>query len=193
MSKKIIGIAGKKAAGKDLLGSYLVAAGYKRLAFGDIIRERVKRDFDLTEAQVNGRFKETPTHYAKPGIHPPEDIHWTPRQIMEAYGMFFRKFDEHYWIKQLGNEIEATEKRHIVVTDVRLIAEAEYLKSLGAKLIRLERSEDERRAVYPDANSQAITEIQLDNYKGFDFVVPEEQNSIPDDLKNVAKELLTKL
>jgi len=183
MNKQIIGIAGKKAAGKDLLGSYLVAAGYKRFAFGDIIRERVKRDFDLSTEQVFGRFKEV------------VDDRWgtTPRDIMERYGMFFRSFDEKYWIKQLGEQIQLSPSNKIVVTDVRLIAEAEYLKSLGAKLIRLERSEDERRAVYPDANSQAITEIQLDNYKGFDFVVPEEQNSIPDDLKNVAKELLTKL
>ena len=41
--KTIIAIAGKKGSGKDLLGLYLKGDGYQRLAFGDIIRNRVKR------------------------------------------------------------------------------------------------------------------------------------------------------
>jgi hypothetical protein len=191
MDKKIIAIAGKKGSGKDLLGSYLIAVGYKRFAFGDIIRKRVKRDFGLTDYQVAGADKETPTKYTKKGIVPPEGIHWTPRQIMEAYGMFFRQFDEHYWIKQLGKEIEESEADKIVITDVRLLAEAEFLKGLGARLVRLERSEELRKGVYPNANSQAVTEIELDNYNFFDFVLPPDLNKTPDDLAQFARHLLT--
>lgn len=180
MSKQIIAIAGKKAAGKDLLGKHLMIKGFKRLAFGDIIRERVIRDFGLSAEQVYGTLKEA------------VDTRWntTPRSIMEKYGMFFREFDKQYWIKQLGKLIEE-EKRDVVITDVRLIAEVDFLKSIGAKVIRLERSHELRSKIYPGPESTAITEVELDGYSGFDFVLDADQNKVPKDLERLSVELFS--
>jgi len=180
MTKQIIAIAGKKAAGKDLLGKYLMVDGFKRFAFGDIIRERVIRDFGLSAEQVYGTLKEA------------VDTRWntTPRVIMEKYGMFFRKFDAQYWIKQLGKLIEESDADKIVVTDVRLIAEVDFLKSLGAKVIRLERYAEHRQRIYPGPESTAITEIELDDFKGFDIVLPPEKNQVPEDLEEFAGRIL---
>ena len=180
MAKQIIAIAGKKAAGKDLLGAFLMVEGFERFAFGDIIRKRVIRDFGLTEEQVYGTLKET------------VDIRWntTPRKIMEKYGMFFRKFDVQYWIKQLGKAIEESDAEKIVVTDVRLKAEVEFLKAIGARVIRLERYAEHRHQIYPGPESTAVTEIELDDYKNFDIVLPPERNQVPEDLEDFARKIL---
>ena len=178
--KTIIAIAGKKGSGKDLLGKFLMPKGYKRFAFGDIIRERVKRDFNLTDEQVSGCHKET------------RDTRWnvTPREIMERYGMFFRGFDKEYWIKELGWEIEKYVGDKIVITDVRLLSEVKFLKSIGAIVVRLEREPELRQEIYPGPESTAVTEVELDGYSAFDFVVQASNNRYAYDLKQFAKELL---
>lgn len=180
----IIGVSGKARSGKDLLCSMAQTDGWKRIAFADELKRRVREDFGLTLSHTDGALKEQFTKFEKL-IYDPGDIHksyWTPREMMIEYGQFYRQFDPLYWVNIALNRIHGmTKDDNYMVTDVRFPNEANAIKSRGGFLIRLERHPDRDNLVSPETQKN-ISETALDDYQGFDYVLKAEDNKTPDDL-----------
>jgi len=193
----ILGISGKARSGKDTFAEMLQIElnkvsypPYVMMAFAHELKTRCQAAFDLSYEQLWGDDKEVEDkRYLKtakdsklgvvPG--PPEDIHWTAREIMQEYGAFYRKIDPEFWIKNLFRVAEDKEYKNIIITDVRYRNEADYILNKGY-VIRVER--DNKDDVH---NMQHPSEIELDGYGGFDFVV--DNNGTLEDLERIAKDV----
>lgn len=198
----LIGISGKKGTGKDLLASYLTKKhGFVNIPFAGELKAAVRRDFNLTIEHTDGKLKEESTELRKDLVMITEENEWhttwTPREIMIAYGQFFRQFDTNYWVKKTFDKIQQIKlfqsygsDARISISDVRFRNEANYIKEQGGYLVRLER--------FPELNiykeqSKDISETDLDDYRDFDFVINSEFNRIPEDLERAAGNILRQI
>jgi len=119
---KIIGITGRKYAGKDTLGNYFVEQhGFERLAYADPLKEGTQKFFGFTHEQLYGNEKEVIDEYW--GI--------TPRQALQFVGTnLFRDhicellpaMGKDFWINVLKRNMETKLRQNrdtkIVITDV---------------------------------------------------------------------------
>lgn len=186
----IIGISGKARSGKDTFAEMLASAlnkgaypPYVMMAFANELKLRCQAAFDLTWEQLWGDDKEVyDQRYPKMRGIPPyclgnrddgkglefmeERKHWTAREIMQDYGAFYRSIDNEFWIKNLFKVAEEKEYTNVIITDVRYTNEANYIIDHGGYVIRVER--ESKDTVH---NETHPSEIELDDYKRFDFTV----------------------
>lgn len=164
--KKIICISGKQYSGKDTLAKILLCEleGFKRLAIGDAIKIEFGKLNNLTYEEID----------SNKGIY---------RTGLIELGNKGRKIHPDYWLNKL---IESDE--NIIVPDVRLLHEAEVFKNAGAFLIRVEAKADIRSKRGVITNSNDLTEIELDNYDGWDYKITNEGDF--DKLKEDSKPLI---
>jgi hypothetical protein len=188
--RTILGVSGKRGVGKSLLAKCLTEIGWREVSFATELKKRVRHDFGLTTDQTDGSGKEKTTNYMREyyaGMGTTDHVMWTPRNIMIEYGKFFRSVDPDFWVKQAWRQIEQIPANvPVVISDVRFLNEVEFLRAYGAMVIRLER--DPKLNIYK-CKLNDISEVQLDNYKGFSMVVPQEANQFPEDLRFLAKRL----
>lgn len=140
---KIIGLCGKKGAGKDTFADTVVENDKRwiKTAFAAPLKEAAKIIFQLSEEQVNGTLKDKET----------VDPRWgkSPRQILQMLGTEgVRQIDKDTWVKNLKARIESMERetaftgqpvQGVFITDVRFPNEVEAIKSLGGEVIRVNR------------------------------------------------------
>lgn len=191
----VVGISGKRGAGKDLLGKYLGYHKFKTMPFAGELKDRVRRDFGLSKEQTDGSAKEQPTKLLREIISPestdPRSEYWTPRQIMIAYGQFFRQFDNLYWVKKVFDKIKAGAPNELIaITDVRFKNEADYVKQQGGFLVRLERRPELN--IYKGVINDP-SETELDDYTGFDLKLEQHENETPQDLEKFAYKIVEHL
>jgi len=153
----IIGLAARARVGKNTFAEYLKDIfikkhdlGFNEMAFANILKQMCADSFDLTYDQLWGDNKEESTVFKKPGSSQGAAVeysdgrglppwYWTPREIMQEVGSFYRSIDSNYWVRALDNNIKNCNNKNIIITDVRHINECEYVKKNGI-LIRLLRS-----------------------------------------------------
>ena len=153
----IVGLVGKKASGKDTF--YLACLELfaidkkilippKRFAFADALKLEVANKFDISIGQLN---KEKEKY----------------RKDLQDTGEARRKEDNEYWIKQVAKklldfDLETFNKVHcphlVIITDVRYINEAQWIKSLGGNLIRIRRTD-----IPDDMEDKHSSEIELES------------------------------
>lgn len=166
-SLRIVGFSGKRGAGKSKAALYLARKyGYHTISFGNGLREMAKDFFPFTPTDFSETNKEKPY----------KEYDWTPRDFMIALGKFARFHDQDFWVKK--SCLDKTTGL-IAIDDVRFPNEVEYIKSLGGKIVRLERYE--KLNIY-GKNLDDPSETSLDDYKGFDHVVESCVNITLDDL-----------
>jgi hypothetical protein len=192
--KMIIGVAGTAFSGKDTFAKMLAEElnklqhpAYVLMAYANEMKLRIQKDFDLSYDQLWGDKKEyTDLRYAKRGqgySSNPGD-YWTPREIMQAYGEFYRTIDYDFWVKNLFRVIEDKEYTNVIITDVRHINEADAVKEHSGFLIKIIR---ENKMTPHGANH--ISETALNDYKGYDFTII--NNFSLDELKISTQGLIT--
>lgn len=149
----IIGLSGKRGAGKTALQTYLVSRyKFKPVSFAAPLRELAEQMFPgVTKAP-----KEKP--FGK--------YEWSPRDFMIHLGEFARFHEPDYWL-QKGLLAANNPKETYVFDDVRFTNEADALRGLGAKIVRINRFEKDNPY---GKNLDIESETQLDNYK-FDFII----------------------
>lgn len=172
----IIGVSGKRGSGKDTLSNYLVERGFKKVSFAAPLKAHVRHFFGWTEEHTDGKLKEV--------IDPRWGV--SPRQAMIAVGQFYRQFDPLFWVKLAFSNIP----ENAVISDVRFINEADYIKSQGGIIARLERRKDLN--IYGPDEILDISETQLDNY-AFNEVLPTDRNIALVDLQEFAAYLSEKV
>lgn len=156
---KILGLSGKRGVGKTALALHLVDKfGFVRVSFAEDIRRICRMLFPtLTEADFSD-----PKKKEKP--HEPYD--WTPRDLMLHVGEFMRFHDKDYWLK-IGLAKCKDPKKVYVFDDLRFINEADALRKVDGKIIRVNRFESQNPY---GKNLDIESETQLDSYS-FDLVI----------------------
>jgi hypothetical protein len=150
MSPLLIGLVGKKRAGKDSFASILVEKYcYKRLAFADPIKHVCRHLFDFNEDQLNGDAKEI------------VDERWciAPREAFQIVGTDFVRhhLNEDHFIKLLDGK-RSQISTPVVISDVRFPNEAAYVLKHGGILVKIERN-----IIHEDAHvSEAVDTIRCD-------------------------------
>jgi hypothetical protein len=145
---KIIGICGFKGAGKDTIADYLVNnKNFIKISFASVIKDIISILFVWDRNMLEGITQEDRL------IREQEDIWWsnklgvkcTPRWAMQNIGTdIFRKyFNDNIWIYSLQKRLESNKNVNYVISDVRFPNEIEFLKSINATLIYVERNDPE--------------------------------------------------
>jgi hypothetical protein len=164
----IIGVSGKAQSGKDTFSEMLVKElnkntfpPYVMMAFAHELKVRCQEAFDLTWDQLWGSDKEKEDErYPKA-----DGGFWTAREIMQNFGAWYRSVDKNYWVKNLFRVIDSKDYKNVIITDVRYLNEANYIRGNGGIILRVNRND--KSFVH---NSEHASETELDNYK-FDFEV----------------------
>lgn len=183
----IIALAGKKQSGKDTVFSTardicaerslrvssmesLQRVG--RVAFGDLVKHEVS---EITGFRVD--------HIEE---HK-EDF----RTLLQVWGSDFRRSlcGELYWLKKMRGIIEASRGHYdiLFVTDVRFPNEADLIKELGGKMIRVVRRVDVYDT-YPNGIDDHASETALDDYPDYDYVLDNDKSR--DKLKDAVEKML---
>jgi len=193
----VIAVSGRARSGKDSFAEMLAAAlnkdehhPYVLMAYAHELKLRCQKDFDLSYDQLWGNDKEkNDLRYPKAnyGFSSNPADYWSPREIMQAYGQFFRSIDYDFWVKHLFNVIEFKEYKNVIITDCRHPNEVDGVKAHKGYHIRIVRPGGE----YNIHGKDHISETGLDNYKDIDILV-ENKGSL-EDLKIKAEETAAQL
>ena len=200
----IFGIVGKARSGKDTFADFLSKALYERthktfiqMAYAKTLKDRIQADFDLSWEQLWGDEKEIPDkRYGKPKAEfekhmlnskreEPINWFWTPREIMQAYGQFFRTIDYDFWVKELFRVMEDKEFENVIITDIRHPNEADPVKERKGYIINIQSEREITNTVH---NQQHISETAMDGYKKVDFIVA--NNGTLQDLRKAAGDVV---
>lgn len=171
----IIGLSGKRGSGKTTGAMYLEENyGFKLVSFA----KKLKEYAEIMHPGISKWHKEIPRK---------ELGGETPRTYYISLGEHERYYDQDYWLK--APKIE-DQTGNIVIDDVRFKNEADFIRKLGGKIIRLNRFE--RLNVY-GKNLDVPSETDLDDYK-FDYVVEDcvnvEKKDLHKQLDHVIKHIV---
>lgn len=144
---RLIGLSGVARSGKDTVGAHLIAQHYHHYAFADPIRKAAAAMFGLPLSVFEG------TNPHRDEIIP----FWgySPRQMLQLIGteggrnlfrqdIWIRRAEQEYInlqdsIAQLASETFGPLPAGMVITDVRFDNEAEWIRSEGGLVLRVER------------------------------------------------------
>lgn len=102
----------------------------------------------------------------------------TAREVLQFFGTEIgRKMYQDVWVKTTIDRIKAEGTELALITDVRFPNEVMGVQGVGGKVIRLTRA--------PFKEDTHASEIALDNYKGFDLVIDNENLDIEKQNKEV--------
>jgi hypothetical protein len=153
----IIGIGNKARSGKDTAGEAIVAH-FEREAF------RLKRNYSLRSIGPTVKlYKFADALYAEC-----RELHGMTEKdapLLQRVGMDRRLEDSNYWVKQVESRVNADKPDIAVITDMRFLNEAEFVKANGGITINVSRLNaygglyvsDDRPSYHP-------SETQLDGY-----------------------------
>lgn len=201
----IIGLIGKARSGKDtfaiMLAEELFELTKQRfviMAYANELKTRVQRDFDLSYQQLWGnekeiedkRFKKIPKY--RGGIRSDKDelpgSFWTPREILQNYGEFYRSINYDFWVDHLFERIDDKKYTNVIITDIRYINEATPVIDRKGILIKIIRDKDKTPVIH---GQEHISEVAMDNYN--DGVVFVENNGTLEEFKLAARKVAKKL
>lgn len=125
----LIGLTAQKRNGKDLMGDYLINKyNFVRLTFADKVKKIAQITYDFTDDQMDEN---------KDKIDPYWNI--TPRDAFKEIGTFYRNKDPEFWIKVVKKQYEEITDKCVVITDVRYLNEAEFIRNHGGIIVRIVR------------------------------------------------------
>lgn len=156
----IIGITGKKKSGKDTLFSMFagVSADFNRFAFGDDLKAEVAYACGVTVKFINDN----------------KDVF---RPVLQWWGTDFRRncCGKDYWVAKMRDQLSfpsINASRIPVITDVRFINEAAFVKSMGGVMVRVVggKSEDGDEHLSECEMDSIPVEYVIDNHYGLEML-----------------------
>ena len=103
-----------------------------------------------------------------------------PRVELQNMGDKLRAIDKDFLTKRLLEDIEVYKREgisNVVISDVRLVNEIEYFKKQDEiEVITIRVNCDNSRRNLTDIEKKHITETELDNYDGFDYIIENKFN-----------------
>ena len=177
---QVIGISGKIGTGKTTLANHLVdklGEGWRRLAYGDVMKREVSDKFHVPIKDC----------YEKKERLWPVGMYYRPdkgegvalrapymsiRRLLQWWGTDVRRGqDPDYWVSQMREALRRAKINAIqgvVVDDVRFENEAQLIKDLRGRLIRLNPYGE---WVCDPKVAEHESETALDDYTGWDLNV----------------------
>lgn len=158
----ILGISGRAGSGKTTLAQALVSPS-DIYSFAGPLKRAVFETFGVgTHTRktqiVPVRWENTPFWTQGRGGY------MTYRELLQEFGMLFRRRNQRHWIDLLLNAADDPCDT-VVIDDLRFPNEADAIRETGGIVIRLTR----RGGEVPEH----ISETALDDYKHFALVVPD--------------------
>lgn len=123
---RLIGFAGAKRAGKDVLAAHFVEHhGYTKYALAGPLKDLCKQLFNFTDAQMEETSKDiTDARFGK-----------SPREILQIVGTdCIRNISPDHFVKQLATVVTEHPEAKYVVSDVRFQNEVDAIRALGGKV-----------------------------------------------------------
>ncbi|MDG4792713.1 hypothetical protein [Micromonospora sp. WMMD1082] len=150
----LIGVMGKKRAGKDTIAARLVEAhGFRQYAFADALREcALIADPIVTPLDTVGRSLRLSDVVSAVGWEEAK-AHREVRRTLQQFGVSVRHLDPHFWVRVVMDEV-AHRSQPVVITDVRFPNEADAIEAAGGVLWRVTRPGQ-------DESDQHISETAL--------------------------------
>ena len=98
-----------------------------------------------------------------------------PRKFLQEMGDTLRAIDPDFMTKRMKEDIEVYQGQgieNVIISDVRLLHEIEYFKKIKKyHVITIRVNSIVSKRVLTDEQRKHHTETELDNYKGYDFVI----------------------
>ena len=129
-NSRLIGLAGRKGVGKDVIADVLCQCGYTKRALALPLKTACRHLFMFSDNQLWGDDKDViDERYGK-----------SPRELMQIFGTDFLRnmISKTFWIDRF-KEWYNTQNGNIVVSDVRFLNEVEMIQQLGGKVILVKR------------------------------------------------------
>lgn len=173
---KIVGISGWRGNGKTTLANLLaIKHGYQRVSFAEPLKALAKQVFPFDDVDLTSPKRKEQKWRGHD---------WSPREFLVNLGEFARFHEPSIWLNKGISQCKDADGKY-VFDDVRYFNEADAIKALGGKLIRLNRYEKDN----PYGKHLTITsETQLDDYK-FDMIIHEFDNKDIPDLRKQADKI----
>lgn len=172
--KMLIGISGKKRAGKDTAAKFLVQDhGFKSFAFADPLKEAAKIVFGWNDEHVYGDMKEV------------KDQYWgfSPRWALQHMGTeaMRKNVGDDVWIKAtMRKAMPMIEKgENVVITDIRFPNEAQAIRDAGGQIWKVERP-----GVKEDDHASEIQTCDCDHVIVNDGSISDLYSKVYDAVKN---------
>lgn len=185
----ILGISGRAGSGKTTLANILSERyGYAHYSFAKTLKDMVKSAFGLSEEQVNGVEKDTPSRYPardNPFVRT-NGSYYTYRDILIATGQFYRSIDPLFWVSKTLEQILRDGHEYNVISDVRFKNEADSIRDNGGHIVRLQRRTD---LLVGNGQLTDVSETQLDSYPLFSLIISADENENMEDMEATAKRL----
>lgn len=134
----IIGLAGRKGAGKDTAAAPLADMGFTNVKMAGALKEMLRAYLryrrcpdDMIERMIDGDLKEQPSRYLNGR---------SPRHAMQTLGTEWGRdmMSKRFWIDAVVDHAQDLER--VVITDIRKANEVDFVKQeLGGTVIRIER------------------------------------------------------
>ncbi len=203
MANKIIGILGKKFAGKDVFASYLkeIDPTIQHINFADKLKEVCAEVFNLgIDIFTDPKKKELDLKYTisideflprlekelgfkKKSLKPLGKVASTPRELLQYVGTdYVRAYQDDYWTQDHQEKVKSI-KGIVVVSDVRFPDEGNSIKDQCGDLVRIIRMS---QLMGVDLHK---SETSMDHYIA-DYTVSTYEDDF-EPLKKLAKELLS--
>lgn len=173
----IVGISGKRGVGKTSLANYMTRHhGFVKVSLSEPLKDLASTLFDFDPKDFTDI-----TRKEKPW----REYEWSPREFLIHLGEFMRYHDKDYWLK-LALAQCSKKGGYYVFDDIRFRNEADAIRGLGGKVVRLNRYEKENPY---GKNLDIPSETDLDNYK-FDVVIEDCVNKSLKDLHEQGDRML---
>jgi hypothetical protein len=131
--RTLIGLTGRKGAGKDTAAAVLVAQGYENVKFAGALKDMIRTllayqgvDADTIERMIEGDLKEVPTSFLNGH---------TPRFAMQTLGTEWGRdqMGASFWVGTTKQKVRAIRSAggKVVITDVRFLNEGVAVQEEG--------------------------------------------------------------
>ena len=177
----IIAISGKIGSGKDTIADLIIDAYpmFERKAFATRVKEVVTV---LTNTTLEQNSTQEGKSYIPPGFT--DSLGRLQQKIGEGMKHIF---SEDIWVKCL---LEDKTNHHLLITDCRHRVEANYIKKKGGYIIRINGDPANiGKLNHANRDLNHKSEIDLDDYEGFDYVI-DNSNISKDELKTIVIDIV---
>jgi phosphomevalonate kinase len=157
---QIIGLAGKKRAGKDTIysiASDILGGRVGRVGFADAVKHEVSEATGFRMDFIEEHKKDF-------------------RSLLQVWGTEFRRnlCGNEYWIEKMADVLKASKDHYdyIFITDVRFDNECEFIKNQGGQVVRVERRLESYKDLSEiEAFDSHSSENSFNDYSHYDYVL----------------------
>ncbi len=134
MNRKIIAVTGIAGAGKDTFAHVIreTIPNTDVFAYAGPLKDACKILFNFSHDQLH-----------HPVVKEEMDERWkrSPRQILQWLGtdILRNHINQDFFVMNMKQRIDASKAEYIVISDCRFDNEAEFIRSLGGKVVKIER------------------------------------------------------